>query len=377
MQRVQETIFTNGSDYFNALISDIEQSHYSIEIEAYIFSKDQVGARVAKSLITAATRGIEVRILIDGAGAPLWGGAMFSDMEKAGIKFKIFHPFPWELWNWSRSAVKLPILLKWFFLILKMNSRNHRKTVMVDHRIAYIGSINIDECHLTKSEGGEGWRDTAVRVVGIDLSDLSSAFEAAWTYRGLKERIRDTFRHVRKHSIIRLNYSRHRRRILYKHFLKRIQHAENRIWVTNAYFVPDNKLLKQFRRAAKRGIDVCILLPQKSDIIVMPWASSTFYLKLLKQGVKLFEYDNHVLHAKSLIIDNWMTIGSSNLNHRSILHDLEVDIVISTESAKEQLIKLFENDIKNSTEITLKNWRRRPWYQRWIGHILLYMKYWM
>ncbi len=130
-------------------------------------------------------------------------------------------------------------------------------------------------------------------------------------------------------------------------------------------------------RGAKRGVDVCILLPQKSDIIVMPWASSTFYLKLLKQGVKLFEYNNHVLHAKSLIIDSWMTIGSSNLNHRSILHDLEVDIVISTESAKEQLIKLFEDDTKNSTQITLDNWRRRPWYQRWIGHILLYMKYWM
>ncbi|GAH09354.1 unnamed protein product, partial [marine sediment metagenome] len=154
--------------------------------------------------------------------------------------------------------------------------------------------------------------------------------------------------------------------------------CKQRIWITNAYFVPDNVLLKRLRDAANNGIDVRILLPKKSDVMVMPWASSTFYYRLLKSGVKIFEYLPSMLHAKSLIIDNWALIGSSNLNHRSLLHDLEADIMLkSTESIK-QLESDFLNDLTQSREVELDSWHIiRPLRQRLVGRMVLYMKYWI
>lgn len=372
-----EQIFLDGSSYFNQLLADINEARDSIDMEVYIFSRDLLGKKVAHALASAARRGVHVRLLVDGAGAPAWSGRLFHDMESACVEMRIFHPFPWETWHWGRSVVKLPLLAKMFFLLLKINSRNHRKTCVIDHRIAYIGSINVDHCHLTKSDGGEGWRDTAVRITGQDLAVLSTAFECAWTYRSIRERLRSIFHHRRQQNAFFLNYTRHRRRIAQKIWLKRIEESQQRIWITNAYFVPNNRLLLYIVRAAKRGIDVKILLPQKSDVTVMPWASMFFYFKLLQHGVRIFEYDKTVLHAKTLIIDDWMVLGSSNLNHRSILHDLEVDVQVCTESAKQVLSLAFLNDLNDATEITLANWRRRPWYQRAVGRILLFIKYWI
>lgn len=373
----QEKIFTCGSNYFESLIADIDQAKDEIELETYIFSKDQIGQKISESLTAAAKRGVRVRVLIDGAGAPMWGGKLFQELNAARVKTKIFHPLPWEMWNWGKSVVRLPLLMKFLFLIVKMNSRNHRKTCLIDHKIAYVGSINIDHCHLAKQDGGEGWRDSAIRIEDADFSSLLTAFDCAFSFRSLRERIKDAFRHVRHNPVFRLNNTRHRRRILHKQLLRRIRRAKQRIWITNAYFVPDNILLRRLRGAARRGCDVRILLPNKSDVIPMPWASTAFYRQLLKAGVKIFEYTAGILHAKTLIIDDWMLIGSSNLNYRSLLHDLEIDVRVSTDDAKLLLANQFKTDLKDSEEITLATWQKRPWYQRWIGRVLLYLKYWI
>ena len=188
----------------------------------------------------------------------------------------------------------------------------------------------------------------------------------------------EIFRHVREDPPIRLNYTWHRRRILYKNLLRKISQCKNRIWIMNAYFVPDNFLLKKLKDAAISGLDVRILLPSKSDVVMMPWASSTFYYSLLKSGVRIFEYLPGMLHAKSLILDEWMLVGSSNLNHRSLLHDLEVDINITTPTAKATLVQQFLNDLKHSREISLNSWKKmRPRCQRTLGRLVLYLKYWI
>jgi cardiolipin synthase A/B len=373
----EEKIFSNGSEYFKALIHDIEHATHEINLETYIFSKDGIGHEIANKLIAAAQRGVKVKILIDGAGAPVWGGKLFHAMQHAGIATKIFHPLPWEMWNWSKSVARLPLLMKLLFLIIKMNSRNHRKTCVIDQRIAYVGSINIDNCHLAIADGGEGWRDSAIRITNTDLQELITAFNCAWSHRNLREVLRDAFRHVRSNPVIRLNNTRHRRRILHKQLLRRMARAQTRIWITNAYFVPDNKLLKRLAKAADYGCDVRILLPNKSDIRLLPWASAIFYQKLLDAGVRIFEYNTNILHAKTLIIDEWMLIGSSNLNHRSLLHDLEVDVQINSPSCKQQLAAQFSKDLGNSHEITLDKWHVRPWYQSLVGSVLLIIRYWL
>lgn len=377
-QEPHEIIFSHGQHHFDALLWDIQHAKHSIQLEMYTFNRDHLGKIVADALCDAAERGVDVKVMVDGCGTPHWGSSFAKQLEKAGAQTKVFHPFPWQLWNWSRSAVKLPILLKWIYLALKSNSRNHRKVCIIDNHIAYVGSVNISKHHLNANNGGDDWRDTSIKLVHCDVSDLQRAFDNAWSHRTIKERIRDTFRHIKRNPLIRLNHSRHRRRILYKNLLRRIQRTQKRIWITNAYFVPDNFLLRRLKEAARLGVDVRILLPSKSDVMMMPWASSAFYYSLLKDGVRIFEYLPSNLHAKTLILDDWALIGSSNLNHRSLLHDLEADINVTKLESIATLQHSFLNDLKQSREISLEHWHKhRPLRQRFMGRLLLYMKYWI
>ena len=374
----RELIFTEGQKHFDALLDDIEKAKHSIDLETYLFHSDTLGRRIAVKLAKAAKHGVGVRIMVDGAGSPLWSANFARFLESAGAQTKVFHPFPWQLWDWSRSIVKLPFLVRWIYLILKINFRNHRKVCIIDKRIAYIGSLNVSKHHLSKDEGGDAWRDTSVRLSGINLEELIRAFDAAWYHRTIKERLREIFHQIRRDPLIRLNYSRNRRRILHKDLLRKMANCHHRIWITNAYFVPDNVLLKRLQEAARSDIDVRILLPRKSDVPIMPWASSTFYYSLLNSGVRIFEYLPSMLHAKSLIVDDWMLIGSSNLNHRSLIHDLEADINITSPKAKKTLERQFLEDLKNSREVSLDSWKTLyPRYQRILGRLVLYIKYWI
>ncbi len=371
----EEQIFFVGSDYFSRLLFDIDRACKSIEFETYIFELDQLGERVITALTKAAKRGAMVRLLVDGAGTPEWSGYAVRKLEQAGTETRVFHPFPWRLWQWSRSYVRAPSLLKLIYLFLKINARNHRKICVIDKKIAYIGSFNVSQQHLGKDQNGGGWRDTGVRLEHVELKELLLAFEAAWAHLPIQERVRHFFRHIRTNPIIRLNNTWYRRRILYKNLLRRIKNCKNRVWITNAYFVPDNFLLRRLNEAARLGVDVRILLPQESDVAFMPWASKAFYARLLRAGVRIFEYKPSMLHAKTLIIDNWMTIGSSNLNHRSLRHDLEVDVNIRLPKSKQLLEQQFLLDLQNSKEIFLADWQKRPWYQNFVGRVLLYLKY--
>lgn len=374
---LEETIFNSADLYFNALLKDIQQAQKCIDLETYIFDSDALGTKISKALIAAKQRGVKVRVLVDGAGTRSWGTGLGKTLEKAGVETRVFHPFPWHLWSLSRSYIKVPFLLKWIYLLLKINSRNHRKVCLIDQKIAYIGSFNITQKHLKKSEGGGGWRDTAVKLTQEDFTQLSEAFDIAWNHQPFRERVREAFHSVRRNPLIRLNYSRHRRRVLYKNLMRIMAKCRTRIWITNAYFVPDNVLLKRLRDAANTGIDVRILLPKTSDVWMMTWASATFYQNLLNAGVRIFEYLPSFLHAKTLILDDWISVGSSNLNYRSLLHDLEIDVNITTPHAKKEVEQQFLEDLKHSKEITLKEWIKRPLWQRIMGRLALYLKYWI
>lgn len=376
-QPIEEQIFFDGSSYFDALLRDISQAKQSIDLETYIFVADSLGEKIAAALMAAVQRKVEVRLVVDSAGTPDWGGSLSEKLEQAGVKNRVFHPFPWRLYQWSYSKIHLPGLLKAVYLLLKMNSRNHRKTCVIDKNIVYVGSFNISQCHLSKKQHGEGWRDTGVRLSEVDSTVLQQAFMQVWQSLPIPERIKTSFRRVRNNPLIRLNNTWHRRRALYKNLLRRIGKCQQRIWITNAYFVPDNFLLRKLKKAAKKGVNVCILLPRESDVLFIPWASTTFYAQLLKAGVRIFEYLPSMLHAKTLILDDWMTVGSSNLNYRSLLHDLEVDINITQNESKKILVEQFQIDIKNAKAISLTDWQRRPLYQRFFGYLLLYIKYWL
>jgi cardiolipin synthase A/B len=371
-----EQLFFSGYDYFTSLLNSINQATHRVDLETYIFLQDSLGEKIAEALRSAAQRKVKVRLLIDGAGTPNWNASIAKQLEQYGVQNRVFHPFPWRSWQWSLSKVNAPFLKKFLYLLFHINSRNHRKTCIIDDKIAYIGSFNIRGNYFyTKQQ--ETWRDTGVCLQNIDLTTLNEAFLSAWHHLSPKKRLRSIFQTINIDAIIRLNNTWQRRHLLYKNLLQKIKFSKHRIWITNAYFVPDNFLLRRLKAAAEKGLDVRILLPKNADVPFMPWASSFFYQKLLKSGVRIFEYLPKVLHAKTVIIDDWMLVGSSNLNHRSLLHDLEVDVNVKTDAAKVALKQQFLADLQHAEEISLNTWQKRPLRQKIIGRLVLYLKYWL
>lgn len=376
-EEIKEIVFVKGDLYFQALFADIAQAKQTIDLEIYMFANDTLGQKIAQLLVAAAQRGVAIRILVDGAGTVGWNAELYNLLHSVGIKTRVFNPFPWRIWQWRHSISRVPFMFKLFYYIASINKRNHRKVWVIDKKIVYLGSANISSCHLSSEQEGGNWRDTVVKLMHVDTTELTEAFNSAWDHTPLQKRLQLLFQPVNKHPIIRLNNTRHRRRLLYKNLLKRLSLCRRRVWITNAYFIPDNFLLRKLKELAKANVDVRILLPKKSDVPMMPWASATFYESLLKEGVRIFVYIPSMLHAKSLILDDWFLVGSSNLNHRSLLHDLEVDVSIFSPEAKKLLEEQFIVDQNLAEEIKLPYKHKQPWYERILGRLLLYLKYWM
>lgn len=178
-------------------------------------------------------------------------------------------------------------------------------------------------------------------------------------------------------SCVRLNTTRVLRRTFNLELRRMLQGAQRRVWVRSAYFVINGPILRALRQAACRGVDVRVLVPSHADVVFMPWVAIALYRHLLRSGVRIFEYQPSMLHAKNLVVDEWMTVGSSNLNHRSLFHDLESDILLYSEGAKSALLAQYEEDFLKSVEVTVNSWGSvRP--LRWLfGNVLLLFRYWL
>lgn len=365
----KEEVFHDGDSFFERLCQELSQARETVEFESYIFENDELGRRIVESLADAARRGVRVRVLIDGVGAPWFKPTFSFALQNAGARVKVYHPIPWLVP--SRRTLKL---------FQKANRRNHRKVCIIDHQAAYVGGMNISAWHLKSVHPQNAWRDSGARVEGADVVELIHAFDTAWG----KKRRRGWwkwYRRMRKQrqgqELVQLNNTLIRRKRYYRELLRRVFEAERRIWITSAYFVPMGSLIRGLRYAAMRGVDVRLLLPGKSDIFFMRWAGAAYYHFLLKAGVRVYEYLPAVLHAKTMLIDDWAKVGSSNLNHRSLIHDLEVDVVLTSPESRRSLEEQFLKDLAQSGEITHQRWARRPWYARLASRAVLLMRYWI
>ncbi|MBU2512525.1 phosphatidylserine/phosphatidylglycerophosphate/cardiolipin synthase family protein [bacterium] len=371
----REEVVSDGSEYYKRLIFDISKAEESIDLEVYIFEEDTVGAEITETLFAAAKKGVKIRVMLDGIGSLSFSKKKLIQYENAGIPVRIYHPLPWYFWHWRFTAksTHLSFFSNIFHLISVINRRNHRKYCIIDQQIVWVGSFNISKCHLSTDKGGGGWRDTAVRLQGFQFDELQRAFDRTWD----KQRFSRNGRLRKIDPLIRLNEPRRKRRLSYKELLMRIEQCKFRIRITNAYFIPEVSLLNKLSLAASRGVDVKILLPGRSDLFFMPWASNIFYNKLLENGVRIFEYQHAVLHAKTFIIDDWITVGSSNLNHRSLTHDLEVDAILQTSESKKTVSEQFLNDLRLSKEILLSDITKHFSWKRMLGRLALYLRYWL
>ena len=363
-----EELFHSGFGYFEELLQTIKKAQKSILLEVYIFANDPTGQAIAKALVSAAHRGVRIKVMIDGIGSPDWERTFGRLLRQAGIETHLYHPLPWQARRWIQAKERS--LGLWLRLFGRLNSRNHRKVWVIDQEIAFVGSMNVS--------APNQWRDTGVKVTGPGVYLLYEAFQKAWYRRrrklfGLKEKT------VAWSKLpVRLNNTHRRRRFLYRDFLRRILSAQKRVWIANAYFVPDGTLIHALRVAAWAGVDVRLMLPHRSDVVFVRWVSTLYYFSLLKAGVRVFEYLPPTLHAKTALLDNWALVGSSNLNHRSLIHDLEVDIVLSHKSSIQDLALQYQEDCLYSQEITLENWKGEPWWTVLLGKLIyLVMRSWI
>lgn len=368
-------ILTNDS-YLTSLIADIESAAASIDIETYIFEDDDAGRKLADALCSAAKRGVVIRLLVDGIGSFSWGGQLAEKLKAAGIQTKIYHPVPFFISHWYHSTKKSRSIFSILFMLFKkINNRDHRKICIIDKNIVYAGSSNIN-AHIL-SHSADFWRDTNIKIIGADINNLQYAFDKAWGHIPLNKKIARTFMAKPADAVFRLNYSWKLRHVYYNLLLDKLSHCQNRIWVTNAYFIPEQRILKKLLDATKRGIEVRVILPQKSDVFIATLAAKTFYAELINHGVLIYEYEPGMLHAKILIIDNWYSIGSSNLNYRSLKHDLEIDVTIQTDEMKKMLEQQFMEDIKQSKLINMESLKNQSRIYYLLGRFILMFRYWI
>ncbi len=357
---LKERTFFSGDEYYSAISEDIQKAQKKIQVECYIFEYDEVGRSLADKLIQAAKRGISVKLIVDGIGSGFWTSTWEQYFSGSGVEFKVFHP----------------IFSTWFVPIFRtLNRRNHRKTWIFDESIAYAGSYNVSKVHTSLS--AEPWRDSGLRVEGQEVHLLSQAFTKVWEKNKIWKKKIFYFGETMGSPLIRLNDGKNKRRAYYRELLVRIRESKKYICFGNAYFAPHFQLVMELCYSARRGVDVHLLVPRKSDIFFMPWVGSTYYFVLLKSGVKIHEYLPTVFHAKNYIIDDWMMLGSSNLNYRSLFHDLEIDLKITLPENKAHFLSEIENDLRNSELVTLSSFERIPWLRQKMAQFLLLFKSWL
>lgn len=382
---LQEQVFPGADEFFSALLAEIEQAQLSIDLEMYIFELDQLGDRVMKALHSAAARGVRVRVMVDGVGSPAWTRNTLVQLEENGINARIYKPYPWVKMGF-RFFPRMFNLRKLNTGFKRLNRRNHRKVCVIDEKTAWVGSMNIDEKLLRAYVGNDAWRETGLRVVGEAIQTLRFAFERAWmmawagrprSFQLAKSNLKNISLFWRKNPLVRLNLSFFLRNLYYQDFLERLHTAHHRIWITSAYFIPSGPILKALSTAAGNGIDVRILVSKESDVRISRWVTSVFLLGLLQAGVRVFEYEPRILHAKSLLIDDWASVGSSNMNHRSLIHDLEVDVVLEEKRSLSDLVNYFERDLRNAKELTLEAYPRHFSVKKILGRCLFFFRYWL
>lgn len=364
---LSEALYFSGDEFFRDLILEIEKSEHTIEMEFYIFNLDQLGNRLVEELVKAAVRGVSVRLLVDAFGSFAWTREDIETARQRGVEVQLYNAFAFK----KLLSGDLVSPFETF------NRRNHRKTCIIDNSVAFVGSMNVTSDHLAEFKGRLAWRDTGVRVVGDVVKMLSLAFEQSWAPYRNGENSYQT-RSLCKFLLrkLRLNSSRFLRTKLRADLIDKLKSANERIWVTNPYFSPDPRVLSALKSAARRGVDVKMLAPREIDIPFMKWVASSYYKSLLKSGVKIYEYIPSVLHAKTIIIDKWATVGTSNLNRRSWLHDLEADIVLQTFQGRHQLQKQFEQDLDVSEEIFIDKMSDVS-LRYLLGRFFLVFKYWL
>lgn len=373
------TLLFDGPQTMAAMLRAIGAARNNINLETYIFDQDQLGLKFADLLIDKQRAGVTVNLIYDSVGTIGVPQAFFERMRAAGIHLLAFNPV-----NPARLRGDA-----W-----KINNRDHRKLLIVDGKIAFTGGINISDTYAksslfrshAKRRPGDaaqvGWRDTQVMIEGPAVAAMQWAFVKTWVGQDAADLPDAAYfppLAVAGDKLVRVIASEPGGNFaIFKSYLLAIQEARQTIHITSAYFVPDAQTIAALTAAARRGVDVRIVLPGVSDSGLVFHAGHAFYDELLAGGVRIYHLQLAVLHAKTAVIDGvWSTVGSTNIDTRSFLHNSELNVVVLGQGFGREMENAFNEDLRGSLEVTPASWARRPLADRikeWAARL---MDYWL
>jgi cardiolipin synthase len=369
-------LLKDGPVTYEAMLAAIGEARDHINMETYILEDDDVGQRFALALIDKQKHGVQVNLIHDSVGTLATSAAFFTQMTDAGINVLEFNPVnPLE----SHKG--------W-----EVNRRDHRKLLIIDGRTAFLGGINISAVYsgssFSKGSGHQSknspvWRDTDLQISGPVVAEFQKLFIATWEgQEGPAMKRMKYFPKLRKagHEVVRAIGSEPDEAFshIYATLLSAIESAETSVYITNAYFVPDPQLLATLEASAGRGVDVTLILPSATDSWLVFHAGRRSYDRLLRAGVKIYERRGALLHSKTALIDGvWATVGSTNLDWRSFLHNYELNAVVLGPKFGEQVREMFDQDLAESDAINLAEWERRPLQLRAMELYAKAWEYWL
>lgn len=371
------TLLQDGPATYQAMFAAIRNAKDHINLETYIFEDGDIGNEFAELLLAKQAQGVQVNIIYDSVGSLKTPQSFFERLKAAGIRVLEFNPV-----NPLKNQKK-----EW-----SLNNRDHRKLLIVDGQMAFLGGINISETYSSGSSSRSirsnsaqeaGWRDTHLQIQGPVVADFQMLYMDTWTrQKGPALDDRKYFPPLGKQGdeIVRAIGSRADAPFsqIYLTLLSAMEHAERSIYMTNAYFVPDPQLLTALKNAAKRGVDVQFILPSKTDSWVVFHAGRSHYSDLLDAGIAIYERQGAILHSKTVTIDGvWSTIGSTNLDWRSFLHNDELNAVVLGRDFAQQMEAMFAKDRAAAIRIDRKQWKRRSLllrFQEWLARL---PEYWL
>jgi len=336
-------LFTEGDLLFDSMLAAIANAKHDVQMETYIFADDEVGRRFTGALSERANAGVQVRLLVDALGSMFqFYRSLGPELEQAGVQVRHFHR-----WYWREP--------------LNYNRRDHRKLLVVDGEEAFLGGFNIHRQSSKRYFGAARWRDTHASFQGRLAQQAAALFDAFW--RGEKHWLPSEDERVNSHLVP--NQSRACRQRLACIYDDALDNAVEQVCLTTPYFVPDHRTQKALLSAVKRGVEVRLLVPHNSDVRLARWAANAVYSHLLDAGVKIFEYLPRMLHAKVAIVDGkWATLGTANLDYRSLFQNYELNLVSSDPDLCRRLQMQFEADLIEASAVCATRWRQRRWVPR-------------
>lgn len=341
-------VFTDGQEKFDALIKDIDQAQHSIEVQYYIFKSDGLGTRLINHLVQAAGRGVRVRLLTDGIGCRFISKREFRRMKESGIEVGIFFPSFLRIIN------------------LRMNYRNHRKLVIIDDAISYIGGFNVGDEYLGLNDRFGYWRDTHLRIQGSAAHAIKVRFIQDWYYAtGLDPALEPDIRPTEGTGSILCQMVSSGPDTKMKNIklamIKMINQADKRIDIHTPYYIPDSSFQEALTIALQQGVEVNIMIPDKPDHPVVYPATLSFTKAIAKNGANIYRYDNGFLHSKVLIVDDvFSMVGSANIDERSFSLNFEASEIVYSAEVNQELRRAFDEDIEKSTLLTQEWWKTMP-----------------